>query len=164
MGKGRHPGSPGQRPPLTQVLYVLRDVDDLVVTSLLLEPILGILAVGSGGCGIESNAGHGLSSEIGGAISMGDLPHESVGSTLYANLHGLHAGPPPASMRFSPPPMPGERIPHCVQRGPSRWTQYRAPKRVPENRRVGKGPGLGPDRAASAKNSSSNTSLRRSRS
>jgi hypothetical protein len=64
----RHPRPAGQGAPFPQELHIGGDVERFVVASVLIEPILGVGAVRSGGSGVELDLRH-----------LGPFPVDSAG-------------------------------------------------------------------------------------
>ena len=75
-GDRRDPGSSGERTPFAQQFNVLGDVQFLELTTVFGEPILGRLAVRSGGRGVDSDLLHGPISRSG----LVAIPNVSLGS------------------------------------------------------------------------------------
>ena len=55
---GRYAGTASEGAPLAQQVHVFGDVQFLKLAPAFREPILGRLAVGSGGCGVDSDSFH----------------------------------------------------------------------------------------------------------
>lgn len=61
VGDRGDPRAPGQRAPLPQEFHIFGDIELLECAVVLAKPILGLPAVGSRGCGIDTDGGHGWS-------------------------------------------------------------------------------------------------------